>query len=186
MLLGGDEIGRTQQGNNNAYCQDNELSWFDWSDVDESLLAFCRELVAFRRAHPVFRRRRWFQGRTIHGAGCDDIAWFTLDGERMTEESWGNGFIKTLGIFLNGQAIPNPNAKGEGVSDDSLYIVFNAYEDALPFTLPDRDWSPRWVRVLDTAGVWPETRRVSEAGAKIEVPGRGLVVLQSMQTASTR
>jgi glycogen operon protein len=178
MLLGGDEIGRTQQGNNNAYCQDNELSWYDWQHVDEALLDFCARLVALRGEHPVLRRRRWFHGRAIHGAGCEDIAWFTLEGEQMEEENWGAGFVKTLGVFLNGQAIPNPNAKGEPVSDDSFYIVFNADDSAHAFTLPGERCGRRWTRLFDTAGGWDEAGEPLEAAATLEVRERSLAVLR--------
>src|SRR6185295_15168329 len=98
MLLGGDEIGRTQGGNNNAYCQDNEISWFDWGAVDEPFLAFTAELIALRRAHPVFRRRKWFHGRALHGEGVVDIGWFKLDGSEMDEGDWRDGFAKSLGV----------------------------------------------------------------------------------------
>ena len=108
MLLGGDEIGRTQQGNNNAYCQDNEISWFDWEHADEDLLQFTRGLIRLRQRHPVFCRRRWFQGRPIHGTDVSDIGWFTPGGHEMSEEDWQAGFAKSLGVFLNGAAIPTP------------------------------------------------------------------------------
>jgi isoamylase len=180
MLLGGDEIGRTQRGNNNAYCQDNEISWYEWARADRSLLEFCRRLIAFRGAHPVFRRRRWFHGRAIHGAGCADVAWFTLAGEQMGEEHWGEGFVKTLGVFLNGEAIPNPNAKGEPVTDDNFYVIFNAHHEALGFTLPAHRWSARWLRVFDTAAGWLEKQEFFDAGAGIEAPARSLIVLRGV------
>ncbi|MFP4284037.1 MAG: glycogen debranching protein GlgX, partial [Desulfovermiculus sp.] len=127
MLLGGDEMGRTQQGNNNAYCQDNELSWYDWENIDQELLDFCQNLIGFRLTHPAFRRRRWFQGRSIHGSQTSDIAWFTLEGKQMDEENWGEGFAKSLAVYLNGQNIPNPNPRGDAVSDDNFYIILNAH-----------------------------------------------------------
>src|SRR5205085_1563812 len=117
MLLGGDELGRTQQGNNNAYCQDNEISWFDWdlAPEQELLRDFSRRLVHLRRRHPVFRRRRFFQGQDIHGSGVGDIAWFRPDGSPMGDEDWNSGFAKSIAIFLNGQAIPDPDERGERV-----------------------------------------------------------------------
>jgi glycogen operon protein len=178
MLLGGDEIGRTQEGNNNAYCQDNTISWYDWEAVDEDLLEYCRTLIRFRHAHPVFRRRGWFQGRAIHGGEIGDIAWFTMEGDKMAEEDWGQGFAKSLGVFLNGAAIPNPNPRGEPVTDDDFYVIFNAHHEALPFVLPGADWGQRWVPVLDTSTGWPEEERYLEAGGRIEAAARSLVVLR--------
>jgi len=178
MLLGGDEIGRTQRGNNNAYCQDNEISWFDWQQIDEDLLQFCRDLISFRAHHPVFRRRRWFQGREIHGAEVTDIAWFTLEGEQMDEENWGEGYAKTLGVYLNGKAIPNPNPKGEPVTDDSFYLIFNAHHESLEFILPAQSWGRNWVIELDTCDGCHDTSQPFEAGEKVKVDARSLTVLR--------
>jgi isoamylase len=178
MILGGDEIGRTQQGNNNAYCQDNAISWYDWQTVDEALLDYCRALIRFRHEHPVFRRRGWFQGRAIHGSEIGDIAWFTMEGEKMAEEDWGLGYAKSLGVFLNGATIPNPNPHGEPVTDDNFYVIFNAHHEALPFVLPPADWGRRWVLALDTRSGWPEEDRFFEAGDRFEVAARSLVVLR--------
>ena len=111
MLLGGDEIGRTQRGNNNAYCQDNEISWYDWERVDEDLLEFTRRLIALRREHPVFRRRRWFQGRPIRGTV--DIGWFRPDGTEMDDDDWDAGFAQSIGVFLNGDAITDRDERGQ-------------------------------------------------------------------------
>jgi isoamylase len=151
MLLGGDEIGRTQQGNNNAYCQDNEISWYDWDNADGNLLQFTRQLIRLRRRHPVFCRRRWFQGRPIHGTDVSDIGWFTAAGQEMSEEDWSAGFAKSLGVFLNGRAIPTPDERGERIVDESFYVIFNAQHDALPFRLPEARWGTSWVTVFDTA-----------------------------------
>ncbi|MBU1223709.1 MAG: glycogen debranching protein GlgX [Gammaproteobacteria bacterium] len=178
MLLAGDEIGRTQQGNNNAYCQDNALSWLDWAQVDAELHAFCRRLVAFRHAHPVFRRRRWFLGRAIHGADCKDIAWFTLEGSQMSEEHWGEGFAKSLGIFINGDTIPNPNTRGDPVTDASFYLIFNAHYEALEFTLPDRQWGTRWTLLLDTVHGWVDAAAPLDAVARLSVAARSVVLLE--------
>jgi isoamylase len=152
MLLGGDEMGRTQGGNNNAYCQDNEISWLDWALVEENadLVALTARLAEFRRDHPVFRRRRFFQGRPIHGSDVTDIGWFSPDGSEMSEEDWDSGFAKSVGVFLNGDAIPDPDPRGEKVTDDSFILLFNAHYEKLPFTIPNRDWGDHWVVVLDT------------------------------------
>src|SRR5688572_30684141 len=122
MLLGGDEIGRTQGGNNNGYCQDNEISWFDWENADQMMLAYTRWLIGFRRDHPVFRRRRFFEGRPIKGV--PDIGWFAPDGSEMSQDDWDKGFAKSLGVFLNGDAIASVDDQGEPVSDDSFLILF--------------------------------------------------------------
>jgi isoamylase len=151
MLVAGDEMGRTQRGNNNAYCQDNEISWIDWTAVDEDLLSFTVSLLAFRRAHPVFRRRRWFQGRPIHGKDVRDIAWFTPAGQEMSEQDWSAGFAKSLMVFLNGRAIPSRGPRGEAIIDDSFLLCFNAHHESLEFTTPDEVFGARWHRVIDTA-----------------------------------
>jgi glycogen operon protein len=178
MLLGGDEIGRTQQGNNNAYCQDNPVSWHDWEAVDEDLLAFCQRLIEFRASHPVLRRRGWFQGRAIHGGDNKDIAWFTPDGDAMSAENWQHGFAKSLGIFLNGETLPNPNRRGEPVTDDSFYLLINAHHEPIDFQLPGLAWGARWVEELDTMVGWPEEPRRFKAGETVEVGDRSLLVVR--------
>jgi glycogen operon protein len=150
MLLGGDEIGRTQKGNNNGYCQDNEISWYDWEHADEALLQFTRRLVRFRHQHPVFCRRRWFQGRPIHGTAVSDIAWFTPAGTEMSDEDWQAGYTKSLGVFLNGRAIPTPNERGEPIYDESFYVMSNAGHEPLEFTVPEEKWGTKWRVVVNT------------------------------------
>jgi isoamylase len=150
MLLGGDEIGRTQQGNNNAYCQDNEISWFDWEHADQGLLQYTRRLIRLRHRHPVFCRRRWFHGRPIRGGDVSDIGWFTPGGALMSEDDWRAGFAKSLGVFLNGRAISTPDERGEQIVDDSFYVMLNAHHEALDFHLPARAWGEHWTEVLDT------------------------------------
>jgi isoamylase len=150
MLLGGDELGRTQRGNNNAYCQDNNISWYDWSRADEGLLQFTRRLIRLRHRHPVFCRRRWFQGREPHRSSVGDIGWFTTSGAEMSEDDWRAGFAKSLGVFLNGSEIPTPNERGERVIDASFYVMFNAHREALQFRLPPKVWGERWAQVMDT------------------------------------
>jgi glycogen operon protein len=182
MLLGGDELGRTQHGNNNAYCQDNELSWFDWEGADTILLDFTRWLVHFRREHPVFRRRRWFHGRAIHG--LDDIGWFAPDGREMSEDDWETGFAKSLGVFLNGD-IPTLDARGEPTSDDSFLVLLNAHSASIDFTLPDR-WGERWSVVLDTTEALPPSmlgdvdQRLAKAGEATPVGASSLMVLRRL------
>jgi len=156
MLLAGDEMGRTQQGNNNAYCQDNEISWVNWAVHDEDDLAlpsFVRGLIRVRADHPVFRRRRFFRGQAIRGGRqrLGDIAWFTLTGEEMIDDDWEAGFAKSLTVFLNGRAISEPDRRGERIADDSFLLLFNASEHDLAFTIPARRYGQRWAKLLDTA-----------------------------------
>src|SRR5690349_20317249 len=164
MLLGGDEIGRSQRGNNNAYCQDNEISWFDWDHEDGGLLAFTQRLIAFRRAHPVFRRRHFFHGESL-GADAPDIGWFRPDGSQMRAEDWSSGFGKAIGVFFNGETIPSPDARGERVVDDSFLVPFNAHDEPLSFTMPASERGARWLRMLDTADAFNEGEGVDAATA---------------------
>ena len=151
MLLGGDEMGRSQQGNNNAYCQDNELSWYDWDNIDRKLETYCQKLINYRRTHPVFHRRRWFQGRPIHGSSVNDIAWFTPEGNQMSDTDWAQSYAKSLAVFLNGKEIPNPNRRSEPVTDDSFIVIFNAHHEPLDFKIPDTNSTQIWLKELDTA-----------------------------------
>ena len=180
MLLAGDEFGRSQQGNNNAYCQDNELSWLDWDKVDTKQLEFAKEIIEFRKAHPVFSRRKWFQGKSIRGSDMNDLAWFRPDGEQMSDEDWGVGFAKSLGVFLNGDEIPEADAAGRRVLDQSFYLIFNAHWEPVEFVLPPEIWGQSWTRVLDTRnGDAPaEDNWQRAAGTKINIESRSLVVMR--------
>ena len=177
MLLSGDEVGRTQQGNNNAYCQDNEISWIDWTAVDEPLLEFTRALIDFRSKHRVFRRRSFFQGLPIHGADASDIAWFTPAGDEMEERDWEEGFAKAVTVFLNGEALER-GRRGEEYSDDSFVLLFNAHYEPMAFTLPPARWGETWNTVLDTRD-WTidADGPTAKAGEEIEVEARSMVVL---------
>jgi glycogen operon protein len=185
MLSAGDESSRTQRGNNNAYCQDNELAWFDWAHVDEELLEFTRGVMKLRKDHPIFRRRRWFQGRHLHGSDVKDLAWFKPDGFEMSEEDWTVGFAKSLAVFLNGRAIARPDFRGDPVTDDSFFVIFNAHHEAMEFTLPPEKFGARWWRVLDTSmAESPELRRGRrseglEPGSTVSVEGRSILLLRS-------
>ncbi|HRC11967.1 MAG TPA: glycogen debranching protein GlgX [Dermatophilaceae bacterium] len=156
MIAHGDEFGRTQLGNNNVYCQDNELAWVDWElDAEqESLLDFTRHVVRLRAEHPVFRRRRFFAGSADHGGESDlgDIAWFEPDGEHMDEEAWANGYAKTLMVFLNGRAIRETDARGGAIRDDSFLVLFNAHYEPIDFVIPERSYGEEWFVEIDTAG----------------------------------
>jgi glycogen operon protein len=153
MLLAGDELGHTQLGNNNAYCQDNELTWIDWK-LDargEALLEFTRQVIALRTAHPVFRRRKFFQGQAIHGSDVKDIGWFTPDGAEMDETRWREPDIYTLGAFFNGDAIPHRDPRGQRIHDDSFLLLLNGGASATVFTLPGAPWAKEYELMLDTA-----------------------------------
>jgi isoamylase len=178
MLLAGDEIGRTQRGNNNAYCQDNEISWLEWASADGELLQFTRGLIALRREHPVFRRRRWFHGRPIHGSGVTDIAWFAPDGKPMSEDHWAEADAKSLGVFLNGHDL-GTDADGETVHDATFAVLFNARPEEVTFTLPAAgDWGRRWVEMIDTRHARVGDGAHHEAGASLRMEGLSLVVLR--------
>ena len=179
MILGGDEIGRSQGGNNNAYCQDNRSSWHDWSIADRDLFDFCRRLIAFRRAHPVFHRRRFFQGDPIRGDGLADIAWFRPDGQEMTDQDWQVGYAKSLAVFFNGDAIPDPDPYGQQVRDDTFLVLINAHYEPIDFVLPDGRYGNAWKPVLTTGspvGAAPSTARSVGAGATATVGDRSVSV----------
>jgi isoamylase len=181
MLLHGDETGRTQRGNNNGYCQDNDITWLDWAQVDGELLRFTAQVSQLRREHPVFRRRRFFDGRPVRrgaGAPLPDIAWFTPDSQEMTEEDWEAGFGKSVAVFLNGEGIPDRNARGERVVDNSFIMIFNAHDGSIDFTLPPPEWGAKWEIVLDTAT--PQLAEPAPAAAQslLTVEARSLCVLR--------
>ncbi|HEX5267876.1 MAG TPA: glycogen debranching protein GlgX [Acidimicrobiales bacterium] len=178
MILGGDELGRTQGGNNNAYCQDNEVSWFAWDKVDESLVEFVGMVVGLRRDHAVFRRRRFFEGVAIQGS-VTDIAWFEPGGSEMTESDWPSGESGVLAVFLNGEGIPTPDDRGEAVTDDSFLLLFNSGPEARTFQLPAAKWGSEWQRELDTGAYpLPDDNPALQAGGRVEVGARTTIVLR--------
>lgn len=181
MLVSGDELGRTQKGNNNAYCQDNELSWLDWNlpESNADLLDFTRQLIDFRRRHPVFRRRRWFQGQAIHGSVVSDLGWYNPDGGEMTEEQWCMGFARAIAVFLNGEEIPEVGFKGERVMDDSFLLFFNAHYEMIEFDLPEGLRDRQWRVVIDTKEPSFITDWVTYSEDKaVPVTERSVVILQ--------
>jgi isoamylase len=181
MIAHGDEIGRTQLGNNNVYCQDSELSWMDWSlaVTNADLLTFTKAVTGLRRKHPVFKRRRFFDGTPIRtGDQARDIAWLTPAGQEMTPEDWGSGFGKSVAVFLNGEAIPAPNARGERVVDESFLLCFNAHDAALDFVIPEGEYAQQWTATLDTADAAGATSLVVNADEKISMQARSLLVLR--------
>jgi isoamylase len=184
MIAHGDEFGRTQNGNNNVYCQDSELSWMDWSLVDTNadLLAFARRVTTLRKNHPVFRRRRFFEGEPIRtGDEVRDIAWLNPSSREMTHEDWGESIHKCVAVFLNGDAITAPNARGERVVDDSFLLCFNAGEERLEFVMPPDDYAREWTVELDTsepAGFKEGADQVVGAEEKVSLPSRSLLILR--------
>jgi glycogen operon protein len=181
MICHGDELGRTQRGNNNGFCQDNKLTWIDWGNIDVDLLAFTRRVTELRQQHPIFRRRRFFDGRPVRRRGTKslpDIAWFTPDGSQMTENDWASGFGRSVGVFLNGNGIPGTDVRGQRVVDESFLLYFSAHDDAIDFCLPPSEFGPGWEIVLDTAQPSIDNEEILKAGATVPVGPRALVVLR--------
>ncbi|RPD50573.1 glycogen debranching protein GlgX [Paracnuella aquatica] len=187
MLVAGDELSRTQGGNNNAYCQDNEVSWIDWQDADKDLLRFTQKLIQLRKEHPVFCRRRWFKGQPIKGIGLEDIAWFLPEGIEMGEDAWRSDFARSLAVYLNGRGLRSVGPRGEHIIDDSFYIIFNAYHDSLDYLLPSEIYGTRWIKILDTATAEVEDEETEYlASSLVPVAGRSVVVLLSPLTAQQK
>ena len=183
MLVSGDEMQRTQKGNNNAYCQDNEISWLDWNLQNEKadLLNFTRQLIYFRRKHPVFQRRKWFQGRPIHGRTISDLAWFNPDGSEMTEEQWQIGFSKAIGVFLNGEEIPRVGYQGQRIIDESFLLFFNAHWEMIEFTFPIDLQERGWMVEIDTKEVgFVEDGAIYTGDKAVPVTARSLVLLRCL------
>jgi glycogen operon protein len=184
MLLGGDELSRTQDGNNNAWCQDNEISWYDW-DFDEAeldLRAFTQRLIRLRRENPVFRRRSFLGGRNGASSPLPDVWWMRPDGRRMTQADWARRDAHSLGVFLNGDAIDEPDDHGEVVRGSSFLLLFNAYYDVVTFTLPTRRFGRGWTIVLSTSEPErPEGSLDWPARARLDVEGRSTLVLRREQ-----
>ena len=179
MISHGDEVGRTQQGNNNAYCQDNETTWIDWNlDADKrALLNFTIKLVQFRQSQPALRRRKYFQGRSIRGGEVKDLAWLAPDGREMTDEAWSADFVRSLGMLLNGSAIEEVNERGDAVICDTLLVLLNAHSDKVPFTLPSLDADQQWRRVIDTYEPHSPDRAF-KPGSRYPLQGRSVVVFR--------
>ena len=185
MLLAGDEIGRTQRGNNNAYCQDSEISWVDWESADTGLLDFVRVLSWLRRSHPVFRRRRFFRGHA--GGGVADIVWLTPSGTEMTDGDWMHPDAKALAVLVNGQAISEPGPRGQHIVDQSFLLLFNSHSEEITFTLPGRRFGESWEVMIDTsaspgpgdgAGRGQDELAELGASAKVKVAGRSVQLLR--------
>ncbi|HSN99585.1 MAG TPA: glycogen debranching protein GlgX [Candidatus Nanopelagicales bacterium] len=187
MLLAGDEMGHTQRGNNNAYCQDNALSWLDW-DLDErreALLGFASRLVALRKSQPVLRRRRFFSGGHVHGSGLRDIVWFRPDGREMSGEDWHNPESRAIGMLLGGDAIPDRDRQGQRIVGDTLLILMNANARAIEFVLPDIEWGESWETLIDTRTAAPPEQDLppSRATDKYRLIARSMVILRLLPQA---
>ena len=172
-------MGRTQQGNNNAYCQDNETSWTRWdlSSEQRDFLEFSRRLIRVWKEHPVLRRRKFLQGRRIRGADVTDISWLDSSGREMTDETWSSPDVRTLGMRLNGEAIDEADERGQRVVGDTLLVIFNAAPAAEPFLLPEAGPAHSWETLLDTADPWIPARRLRE-GEQYQLQPRSMAVLR--------
>jgi glycogen operon protein len=179
MICGGDEFGRTQQGNNNAYCQDNVLSWvhWDWTSGQKDLVEFTRYVVQLRKEQPVLRRRKFFQGRSIRGAGVKDIAWYEPRGREMTDKAWDDHFARCLGVLLNGNTLDETDERGKAVVGDTLFLMFNAHHDSILFRLPMKRPGEKWERLLDTADEQIKAGPLAR-DSTYKIRGRSVVVLR--------
>jgi glycogen operon protein len=179
MMLAGDEFGRTQQGNNNAYCQDNEITWINWELTEEQQAwhDFVRSLTRLRRTQPVFQRRKFFQGRAIHGEGIQDISWFEPSGQEMTEEAWNTEYARCLGVRLAGDLIGEMDERGETIVGDTILLLLNAHHEAVPFTLPTTREGELWERLLDTADHQGMPLTCS-GGQEYQLQGRAMAVMR--------
>ncbi|QQL50679.1 glycogen debranching protein GlgX [Mucilaginibacter ginkgonis] len=178
MLVAGDEISRTQLGNNNAYCQDNEISWLNWNTADKNLLKFTQQLIKIRQDHPAFRRKQWFCGRDVGEGGIKDIEWFLPDGNVMSEESWQQGAAKAVAVFLNGDGLQARDVNGEQLKDDDFYLIFNAGADPVDFKLPPLAYSNQWRELINTAKELNDNE-VYQPEDVINIAGRSVVLLSA-------
>ncbi|MGM0384844.1 MAG: glycogen debranching protein GlgX [Actinomycetota bacterium] len=185
MISHGDEMGRSQGGNNNGYCQDNEITWIDWDldDRQQSLLDFTRRLIQLHRDHPIFHRRRFFAGAPEHGGESEigEIVWFTPTAEHMAETDWNTWYARSVMIFLNGKAIPEPDERGREIVDDSMLIIFNGYADPIDFTLPDATYAEAWKPVLDTASLRVKSK-LRPAGSTLTIEGRSIQLMKAIES----
>jgi glycogen operon protein len=186
MLLAGDAHGRTQRGNNNAYCQDNEISWVGWDlDFEDlGLLAFVQRVIALRKAHPVFRRRSFFQGRSIKGTSIKDILWLNPNGNELTDEEWQHSFARCLGLFLSGEGLDERDRQGRPVADDSFLLLLNAHSDAIPFRLPVIESGTEWLLLIDThRDQFPSRDERLSAGTAFALQARSVALLMQVARA---
>jgi glycogen operon protein len=187
MLCGGDEIGRTQKGNNNAYCQDNDVSWYDWhlDQRRKKLLEFICGLIEFRQKHPNLRRRKFFQDREVYHPSSRDIAWYRTDGQEMTEEQWNTGWMRSLAIMLNGSTLGQLDETGEPITDDTFLVMLNSYADCVTYTLPQSPRNRGWKLLMNTHDLDNPFGEKLLDGA-LDVAGRSVVVLRELTEGETR
>ncbi|HYC49291.1 MAG TPA: glycogen debranching protein GlgX [Burkholderiales bacterium] len=184
MILGGDELDRTQGGNNNAYCQDNAISWYDWNLTPEKRrqLDFLVRMIRFRREHPIFHRRHFFHGRAIRGAEVKDIVWLDTDGGEMKDADWRESHARCLGVYFSGEGLTEVDERGRPLSDGSFLVLFNAHDEEIPFPLPRFYPGSRWLTVMDTAYEHGLARGVTiEAGGVYPLRERSLALLQQQK-----
>ncbi len=183
LITMGDEIGKTQNGNNNAYCQDNEISWLHWDKADNELLNFVKKLTQIKKIHPTFSRRKWFKELPVIGTGLNDIAWFHPDAKEMQKPDWNNGFSQSITVYLNGKGIDTMNYDGTPTVDDCFMLMFNAFEKALEFIVPERNGGRPWLKVIDTNNscVNEEGCGTFNDGDKISLEGRSMMVFRRPQ-----
>ncbi|HEY1272664.1 MAG TPA: glycogen debranching protein GlgX [Terriglobales bacterium] len=189
MVLAGDALGHSQSGNNNAYCQDNEISWINWNEspIDQDFLVFVQRLIALRKRHPVFRRRNFFQGRSIKGAGVKDILWLRPDGREMTDEEWGKESARCLGVFLAGEALEEKDERGRAIKDENFLLLMNAHFEEIPFVLSQLQAEHEWITLLDTSfGRMDDARQVHAAGSSYPLKARSLALLVERSSGQVR
>jgi glycogen operon protein len=187
MVCGGDEIGRTQKGNNNSYCQDNEISWYDWK-LDErktKLLEFTRRLIEFRRAHPNLRRRKFYQDREVYHSSLKDIAWYQPDGQEMIQEQWNTGWMRSLALLFNGNTLNETDELGEPVVDDSFLILMNSSAQGVSFTLPLSPLNRGWKLAMNTHDLEQPFRDIPMDEA-LDVAGRSVVLLRELAAEESK
>ncbi len=185
MIAAGDEVGRTQQGNNNAYCQDNEINWHDWywDDTRWALLNFTKKMIRMRQEHPIFRRRDFFHGVLVGDSGKKDVAWLAPDGHEMTVEEWEKEFARCLGMWLNGEGLPENDIRGQPLHDDTFLVLFNAHHDAIDFSLPRLPDGWGWRTDIDTS--FEDGNPSAEASTPqgtYPLQGRSLAILREVST----
>jgi glycogen operon protein len=186
MICAGDEMGRTQRGNNNAYCQDNDISWIHWdrTPAEDDLLRFVKYMITMLNEQPVLRRRRFFQGRSIRGGEVKDITWFEPNGSEMSDVGWGAGFARSLAVRLVGTEIEETDENGDPIVGDTLFLMFNAHHDAIRFVLPPHEEGQRWERLLDTSRRdW--ALRSAQEGLDYPLPARSVAVFRVIESMSS-
>jgi glycogen operon protein len=189
MLLAGDPIGHSQQGNNNAYCQDNEISWMNWNEgaAEQGLLTFVRRVIALRKNHPVFRRRNFFQGRAIKGAGVKDILWLMPDGREMTDEEWAQESARTVGVFLSGEGLGEQDERAHSITDDNFLLLMNAHHEQVPFFLPTVASGMGWVTLIDTSCQTTNgASTIYDPATSYPLQARSLVLLEDRERNQVR